>query len=229
MKNLFTKVELYRLLGACFILIIAYLDSLQAIFSKIWSHASLANFSSLAGIVGSFSVVVAVLTYYNDSRRNKVNYVIDQVSFFRKEIIFENNEFVKFIREIKGKRYEFHKIKLNEISVEYARNNFQKECQSQFEMSQIDGCFPKQTFILNMLEELALKIKYTNTINHLALNSIKTPFVELVEIHAVTLLSHREILSGLPTYNTVLEIYSIWRDSVDRRTPEQRRGDLKLS
>jgi len=77
-----------------------------------------------------------------------------------------------------------------------------------------------------MLEELSQRIAHFKTIDHSALDSIKLPFVEIVEIHAVVLLSQREVFTGIPTYSSILETYLKWITVVDRKSSEDRHREV---
>jgi hypothetical protein len=81
---------------------------------------------------------------------------------------------------------------------------------------------PKQTQLINILEEFALRVLYGGTENHGALNALRSPYIELVEINAVALLQQREFFTGKQCYLNTLKLYSLWKDSIDRRTPQER-------
>lgn len=181
---------------------------------------------TIAAVAGSIAVVFAALTYFNNKKKDDRAAAIDQVSFFRKEIIISNEEYVSLVRDNKGDNYNFTRVKLDSPTIEYTRKNFMKESIEQVELMKDAKYRTKSTLILNMLEELSLKIKHHNTYNHEALNSIKTPFVELVETYAIVLLSQREMFTGLPTYSTILEIYDKWKNIVDRRNPQDRQQEV---
>jgi hypothetical protein len=195
-----------------YILIEYGLDTLQKIFN----------------IFGSLSFIIALASYFYKKNQDKTMVVLDQISFFRKEIIIANDEFINFIRDKKGKKYSFSRVQLNEPTIEYTRNNFMKESQIQVDLVKELNTLPKQSLILNMLEELSIKILHQKTTDHHALDSIKAPFIELVEIHAIVLLMQREIFTGRPAYSSILEIYSKWIDSVDRRSPQEREKEIMI-
>jgi len=193
----------------------------------IWLKPSLEFIESMFSIVGSLSVAVALAAYLNKKHQDVTAAAIDQISFFRKEIIFANEEFVNFVREKKGKDFVFYRVGLDEPSIDYTRKKFGRESLMQADLIKELDTLLKQTAILNMLEELSLRVLHLKTINHPALSSIMAPFVELVEIHAVILLFHREISTGTPTYSSIIKIYLEWKDKVDRRYPEERLKEVR--
>ncbi len=181
---------------------------------------------TVAAVVASISVLFAFLAYRNSKIKDSRAAAIDQVSFFRKDIIPLHDNFINSVRETEDKNYIFSRIRLDRPTIENMIEDFKEDSKKQVELLKKENYLSKQTSILNMLEELALKIKHYETKKHPALNSIKTPFVMLVEISAVTLIYQREIVTGLPTYSTILEIYNEWKDLVDRRNPEERQKEV---
>lgn len=82
---------------------------------------------------------------------------------------------------------------------------------------------------LNLAEELALRIIYSNTTNHTALKSIKPGFIKLVEISALVLIRQREIITGNQIFSGTLELYNKWKGEVDRSSPQDRAEKIVLS
>lgn len=124
--------------------------------------------------------------------------------------------------------YPFYpkRVQLDEPTVKYTREHYLAESQDQVNMLNECNTLPKQTDILNLLEEIAIRIINFDTTKHDLLNSIKTPFIEIVEINAVVLLLQRNIITGDKTYTSILSLYALWKDEVDRRPPESRLQDL---
>lgn len=85
-----------------------------------------------------------------------------------------------------------------------------------------DSFFTLQVNCLNLAEELALRITYSKTSNHKALDSVKPAFIQLVEMTALVLIQEREITTGNQIYSATLDLYAKWKDDVDRSSPEER-------
>ena len=196
------------------------------VYMVIRYEFNLSDVQILFSILGSASIGIALITYFDKKSQDITSSAIEVMSFFRKEVLLLNNDFMKDARNKMGQNYEFQRIKLDEPNINLVRAEFPDEIKSQLELRKDPDLFIEQTLILNILEEVALKIKLLNILNHPALKSIKSPFVELVEVHATVLLEQREILTGLPTYESVIFIYQIWKDEVDRRLPKERLTDF---
>ncbi|MEI7688566.1 MAG: hypothetical protein WCI91_00045 [Candidatus Nomurabacteria bacterium] len=177
--------------------------------------------SKIASIIASGSIIIAIISYWENKNRNKVLTVVDQVSFFREKIIPECDKLVKLVRDIEA-NYIFSKIRLDSLKIEDIKDKFKDEIKKQVELLKKYKTNYTQVTILNLLEEISLKIKYTKTINHKALNSIKPIFVMFVEINAVVLMQERELITGNQIFSATLELYNKWKDEVDLSTPEER-------
>lgn len=180
---------------------------------------------TIAASIGVIAVVIAVFKYSYDKKKDLNTATIDQIAFFRQEIIIANDNFIKYVRD-KKQDYVFSRVQLHTPTIEYTRNYFLEESKKQADLVKELNTQSMQTLILNSITELALRIKYLGATDHSALNSIKAPFVELVEIHAVILLMQREVFTGGDTYGEVLELYAKWKDQVDRRSQEERINDI---
>ena len=191
----------------------------------IWQF-DLSEVQTLFSVFSSLSIGVAVLTYIEKKDKDSTASTIELISFFRKEIIDINNEFIRKTRTLNGKDVQFPKIKLDNPDIKYIKEKYPKEFKIQIELKKEWEIWSMQTSILNALEEMALKVYNLNISNHLALSSIKAPFVELMERHAVVLLEQRQIITGLPSYGSALNLYQEWKGGVDRRTPPERLKEL---
>lgn len=176
-------------------------------------------------ILGSFSLGVAVLTYFNKKQQDETLAAIEQVSFFRKEIIPQFKTLDQKIRS-KNKDYWFSRIRIEEstlkalVANDEMCDNFNNQLSIFFDRSdssasnwKTDGeILSEQVALLNMLEELSLKVQYFKTIDHKALVSLNAVFVEMVEKNSVALFFTRDILTGSPVYDNVLFLYKSWKD-----------------
>lgn len=196
---------------------------LSVIFFCNLGFTDLEEIRIYAEIVTAGSLFIALLTYFYQRKKDKNLAAIDQISFFRKEIIPQCDLFLSFVRDKKSNQsYEFKKVRLDEPILEFAVKKYNSAVREQNDIYKEFKTWSMQTTLLNMLEELSLKIKLFKTNNHEALNSIRAPFVEMIEINAVVLLMQREIITGNQTYSAVINLYLEWKDVVDRRHPKER-------
>jgi hypothetical protein len=175
-----------------------------------------------ASILGSLSIVMALVTYFYNRRKDEMNSVIQQIAFFREKILLQEDKFADFIRSEFGKDYVFSKVRLDEPTIEYTNKNQREDVKRQLEIIRKLNTITAQTQLLNTLEEFALRVFNEGTVDNEALNALKSPYIGAVELNAVMLLQQREFFSGKQTYSNVLKLYASWKDDVDRRSPEER-------
>ncbi len=191
------------------------------IFLTTRHNFDLEGLQSLFSILGSISIGIALISYFERKDQDITTAAIDLISFFRKEIIVANDDLIKSV-QVTFPNYYWFSIKLDNPDMAYVRQNFKKEVDGQEILSKNQELFSKQTLLLNMLEELSLRIDHFHIFDHPALNSIRIPFVQMVEQNAWALLFQREVFAGLPTYQTILDLYKKWKDQVDRKSPVER-------
>ncbi len=179
--------------------------------------------NTMANVVIAISAIVAVITYFNNKNKDNVLAVADQVSFFRERVLSEGNKFMMLVRET-DKEYEFSRIRLDEPVIKVINDKYQKEVFAQLDLikKHKDVFLILQVNCLNLAEELALRVIYSKTYDHKALNSIKPAFIQLIEMTALVLMQEREVVTGNQIYSATLELYSKWKDSVDRSSPGER-------
>lgn len=183
-------------------------------------------FQTVAALITAGSIIFALREYRYKKEQDKKLAIADQISFFRTEVIPKYTEFIKFVRSKKGDGYVFKRVQIDDPTVKYTREHYLTESQEQASILKECDTLQKQTDILNLLEEISIRIMNFDTTKHDSLNSIKTPFIEMVEVNAVMLLLQRNIITGDKTYTSILNLYGIWKDEVDRRPPESRLQDL---
>lgn len=190
-------------------------------------HFELPEMQSLFSIVGSFSIGLAVLTYFYKKKQDKLLATIDQISFFRKEIIPEWDLLQKRIINA-HKDFIVSQISLETPTLEYAKKskpeNFKRQLsvffnpEKQYPDVAIDPLLDGHIFLLNILEEFSLRVLHLGTSDDRALNSVHRAFVEIVEKNAVALTFMREIRGRGPLYSGILELYNLWKNKV-QKTP----------
>ncbi len=176
--------------------------------------------SKIATIISSLSLLGAVLTYWYQKWKDKRDAVLEQIEFFRKEIVPKHDEFILCCREaLRDPNYAPLRVKLDNLDIESFRNQYQAKKQA--ELFKNPKILSLHAQILNLLEQLSLMIIHSKTMKHQALNSIKYPFVESVEWNG-TFIFFKKGISGEYIYSNVLYLYSAWKDTVDRTTEKER-------
>lgn len=182
--------------------------------------------NTISGVITAGSLSVALASYFYNKNRNKVLMVVDQVSFFREKIIPESDKLVLVAREQNPEYVFTNQIKILVFQSKDIREKYVDEIKNQFELIKNQKATVQQIIILNLLEELSLKIIYTKTFNHKALNSIVPAFIQLVENNVIILISQREVITGNNIYSGTVELYKKWVDRVERKSPEERLKEL---
>lgn len=177
--------------------------------------------TKVSSIIASGSILVAIISYFYNKNRNKVLTVVDQISFFREKILVEGNKLITLVRE-KDKDYIFSLVKLDSPTIKAINEEQLVEVTKQIDLIKNYNTYSLQVNILNLLEELSLRIIFSKTINHKALYSIMPIFIQSVEMNGLVLMQEREITTGNKIFSGTLELYKTWKDKVDRTTPEQR-------
>ncbi len=181
--------------------------------------------SKIASIIASGSIFVAMLSYFYNKERNNTLTVVDQISFFREKVLAEGKVLTFMVDEV-DRENVFKRIKLDSTSSKEIRQKYPEEVKKQIDLVKKYKTFHQQLKVLDLLEELSLRIIYSKTPKHKALKSIKPAFIHLVEINVAVLLDQREVSTGNEIYSGVIELYNLWVDQVDRRTPEERIAEL---
>jgi hypothetical protein len=193
----------------------------------ILSKYGLDVLEQVSSIIGSLSIGLALLTYYYNKQKDNRIAAINQISFFRREILVAGNDYMESVVKVKGSSYEFTRVKLDEPTYEYAIKHSARELNLQMELIQESKFFSKDLDVLNLLEELSLMIIYHKTLHHPALNSIRDSFVQLVENHAAGIFQAQNIGTGKSVFSGVLDVYGEWVTDADRRTLKERYDDFK--
>ena len=77
----------------------------------------------LFSIIGSFSLLIAIFTYFSKKKQDETLAAIDQVLFFREKVILEWDKVSKWIKS-KQPKYSFSRIILNDYHIENMRGLF---------------------------------------------------------------------------------------------------------
>lgn len=194
------------------------------IFLATWYGFGFDSFQKLLNIISPLSILVALATYFYKKNQDRTVAAIEQISFFRKEIIPEWDKVGKILKE-KNNKYIFSRIKLDQTTIEFIKKKYSRNFEDQLliffnkfgEQEMWDAkILDSQIVLFNMLEEFALKVFHFGTNEHQALNAARAAFVEIVEKNAVALLFTRDVVVGNQIYSSTISLYRLWKDQVDR-------------
>lgn len=160
--------------------------------------------------------LVAVIGYFYQKEKDLYSTTIDQVLFFRKDVLGEYGRLASEVR-LQNQNYHFPRIKMDEVSIVAVKKSEPIKSAQQSSMKKTDHIIFLEFSVLNILEELSIRIVYSKSTDHPALNSIKPLFVRVVEENIMNLLTEREIIGDPSTYQTLIDLYCKWRDNVNRR------------
>jgi hypothetical protein len=188
---------------------------------------TLSSIEEIFNIIGSSSISIALATYVYTKEQNQTSEAIDQVAFFRSQIL----PFINATNELIEKNFpgkSLQQIRLSSRDGDYLRKHYGKEIKIQlewFDFQLKDGSRPirnNQIDLLNRMEEFALRIKHSRTKSHRALSATKGAFCTTIEKNAMALILEREALSQPDNYSASLELYDFWIKDVDDTPQEER-------
>ncbi len=196
-----------------------------AIFGMIFSFNpkdfGLNSLQSIFSILSSFSILLAVVIYFENKNKNKTALVCEQISFFRKEVLQNFNNFIEDLKKMNGdKNVQLQRIKINE-----PLEKFQSEFNSQLNLLQRFDTRTKQINLLNALEEFSIRTVNWEITKEKSLNILKDAFIEIVEINAILIILNRKLFPNL--YINTLNLYNLWKNDFDSRSIEEKINELK--
>lgn len=170
----------------------------------------------LAEVFTAGALLLAVASFYYQQRRDQVTSVIDQIEFFRKEIIPAHETWRTHAREylndksrlpsegpIREFTYEAFSTQHPDIARRQAKLAFAADTPDDLTISQCN--------FINMLEEFSLRVLNTESAEAEALYSIRENFLNYVEENAVRILMAPKLL-GEGEFIGIRELYELWRD-----------------
>ena len=187
--------------------------------------------SEVATIVTAGTLVIALLGYNYQRRRDRLTDAVNQLTFFREKIITKNGELVDYVKNI-DPNYKFERIKVDDLDLKWLQTHEFDKSLKQIELSGKDQkILNMQNDLFNMLEELSVKIRIYETLKEAdsihILDAIKPAFVETVEQNITFALFNRDIIFGKSCYSETLDLYMKWKDNVERKTPDERLKEFK--
>ena len=178
----------------------------------------------IATIIAATGIIFAYLGYRGQIKKDKRLAVIDQIYFFREKIIAEETKLTEKIRTV-DKNYTVIKVPLSGNTNEDVVKNAPENSKKQMDNVSKHDSFISVLSILNLLEEFALRVLYSDTKKHPAFIGIKSSFLDLVEGNMIILLMERDIY-GKNVYSSVLELYNFWINDVKQRTDPSKTSNI---
>lgn len=174
-------------------------------------YSVLEGWAKMASIAGGFSIVVAVMGFLHQRDNDRAKYVVELLKFFRNDVLAKGDHVDRLALAI-NPRYDIHlRFKIEKFDLNDIRKNYPSELGLQEAMiiPANKNFNDEQIHLLNMLEEFALDVIYTDSISHEALNSVKAVFSGHVCKNVVAML----YLASNPangTYPGITELYLEW-------------------
>lgn len=187
-------------------------------------------FSDSAQIIIALGVLVAAFTYYYQKDKDSTDAAIEQVSFYRKEIIRAGRELRDHVRKsLNDDKYNFTRIEnIPDFSMEWLRMYKRPDSDKQLEPFETKPILQREAEdYINLLEDLSTQILHTKTIDHPAIFTIRPGFVGEVESLASIIATYRFHSDDI--YNGIIEVYEIWKDKIDRDDLQEKLRKTKES
>lgn len=168
--------------------------------------------------VGLNQLVIAKRDLGLKKKKESREFIISQINFFKKEIL--NGSASKLIQAIKEKSLPIPSLlKIDTLSKDAIKNlnpEDLKRAQDQYRnLSKYEDIKIKIVELLNDLEEFSINIVSSDHIKHPALESIKKPFVELIQANVFHLIFQIDILQNY--YSHLVKVYDEWKGGVEIR------------
>lgn len=179
------------------------------------------------GILAAIGILVATMKYIYEKEKDRKNEIINLISFFREEVIKEHTKFGELVRVIFGKNIVFQRFRLDEVSLDWVKNN-----KSALADKQIDYVFynhetrNQAVNTMNALEEFSAKIKILKAIDSPELEILYSTFVMIFEDLAILVLDERELGPGETIFRNSVKVYELWSKRIDRKNYDERRKNL---
>ena len=176
----------------------------------------------VASIIAAGSVVIALLRYLGDKKRENNLYVLEQLDFFRTSVLRANEKVVTAILQ-KNQDHNFFNHRVGIISdFRYAwlYKKFKKEVDIQTALDS-DPVIHRDTIkMLNSMEQFSWSVILHGTFDNHVLAVVHDTFVETVEQFAHQILFMR---ADHPNhYEGIKFLYERWAPAVDRSSFDQK-------
>lgn len=174
-------------------------------------------------ILTALTVIFGIFKYYDDKNNSLVLTVIDQLSFFRNDVLTKYVKAQKSIISYMGANYKPGTNRvgvIDKFDYAWAYPKFKKEFIEQAKYSKNELANEEITDTLNALEQFSWSIILNKNIEHSSLAVMHDTFCEIVEIFAHQILFLR--LDKPKLFDGIRQIYAIWASRCDRRSEDQK-------
>ena len=180
--------------------------------------------ANLGEMITGIIAIVALVSFITEQKKRGNIAVLEQVSFFRKEILEDLEQIIQTIRVAKPDFLlpTLRANNLEEFSFIWLYENRNDALSAQTSLMPTEGPrvieLSAVIRLANKLEEFSLQLIHNEVVNHPATTSVQDSFVEMVECFAGSILSQK---LGRPSYyGGIQSVYMQWKDRVSRESPE---------
>lgn len=184
----------------------------------------LEGWSYVAQLVIAVSALFAAITFFYQRDKDKINFAIEQVSFYRKEVRPLDNKLWELFEDSKL-YYEVVPICIKDFTLAGYERDFPEKVEEQ-RMAMLvrttnkshklyKEIFDTEGELLNALEQFSLGVIYTGVTNYKAMGTVKQAFVETVERHAYKILLMAQDEKFLQETSN---LYNAWKNQIVRNT-----------
>lgn len=171
-------------------------------------------------VVMALAALVAIATFFLEQSRHKSLSAVENLAFFRKEILEDLEGIATHLKSLKGINLSKLRSKnIERFEYTWLPNNSHDAYVEQLKMHR----FLNERDVLRMLnklEEFSLRAIHTDTVDHPALEATKDAYVQIVEQFAVYIFLQRAN-PDIKTFEGIAKIYIRWKDQVSRLTQSE--------
>jgi len=202
---------------------LVYLISVSESFSKKIDISNL-----ICQILVASAALLAFGSYYVNKKDKIQKESIKLVTFFRENIIEQQNQIIKMIKNNASTK-DLSSLRLENFDISNIEGSFSRNRSifiNQSIISEIDGIDSLQSNILNSVDEFALRVNSQDLANNNILILIIASFVEIIEHNIFSISRTRVVGTSANSYHDTLRLYDCWKDRVDRKSPEVRLKEM---
>jgi len=186
------------------------------VFSMIFSNYFLENASHVATIVMGFSALIVVIKFFMDKQREQALFVVEQLEFFRTNILTQFNLIADDIDLVhSNSRIDY----IKNFSYPWVYMTYREKILIQTKFSSDKKIAGLILGMLNAIEQLSWSIILHKTNKHLALYVIRDAYVQFIEQFAHHILFHRA--DKPKQFEGIKKIYNEWAPQISRETEEE--------
>jgi len=170
-------------------------------------------------VLAAGAVIVAYLDYRSRKKREDIFSVVEQLNFFRTEILNTSNSIFNKVKK-KERDFDFSTLSIKEalstfeFVAEYV--HYKAVFERQQKLEEIEGVEEKIYELANQLEEFSWKVILSETQNEPALSVVRGSYIDLVERNAWHILFSR--FDDEKRFEGVYQLYQLWAKKISRET-----------